>query len=122
MAPVADTSKDAAAKRAQTRTASTRPPTTGGTTRKPRRKPKRAKQLGVSDDEYARLLASQDGHCALCPATPKTRRLHVDHDHESGNVRGLLCHRCNRTLATWVTPTWCERAAAYLSPDKGTGA
>ena len=78
------------------------------------RKPRRAKQLGVSDAEYARLLAFQGGHCALCPSTPKTRRLHVDHDHENGTVRGLLCHRCNRNLPTWVTADWLDRAADYL--------
>jgi hypothetical protein len=39
------------------------------------RKPTRAKALGIDDAEYARLLAAQGGHCALCPNTPKTRRL-----------------------------------------------
>ena len=77
-------------------------------------KPKRAKQLGVTDAEYTRLLAAQGGGCAICHATPKTRRLHVDHDHASGKVRGLTCHRCNRNLPTWVTPEWCEAASLYL--------
>jgi hypothetical protein len=57
------------------------------------RKPTRAKALGVTADEYARLLAAQDGHCALCPNVPKTRRLHVDHDHATGRVRGLAVLR-----------------------------
>lgn len=78
------------------------------------RKPTRAVQLGVTDDDYARMLAAQDGHCALCPATPKTRRFSVDHDHATGRVRGLLCHRCNRALPTWITPRWLNAAAAYL--------
>lgn len=77
-------------------------------------KPKRAKQLGISDAEYERLLAAQHGHCAICPNTPKTRRLHVDHDHATGAVRGLLCHRCNRNLPTWVTALWLARASYYL--------
>lgn len=75
----------------------------------------RAKQLGVSDDEYARMLAAQGGGCAICGAKPKTRRLHVDHDHKTGRVRGLLCHRCNRALPTWVTYEWLYAAAAYLA-------
>jgi hypothetical protein len=75
------------------------------------RKPTRAKALGVTDAEYARLLEAQGGHCALCPNTPKTRRLHVDHDHATGKVRGLLCHRCNRALPTWVSG---ERDAMIL--------
>jgi hypothetical protein len=74
----------------------------------------RAKQLGVSDADYERMLAAQDGHCAICPSTPKTRRLHVDHDHRTGAVRGLLCHRCNRALASWMRPAWLRDAADYL--------
>ncbi len=54
-------------------------------------KPTRAKGLGITDDGYAAMLAEQGGGCAICGSTPKTRRLHVDHDHASGRVRGLLC-------------------------------
>jgi hypothetical protein len=78
------------------------------------RKPTRAKQLGVSDDEYARLLKAQGGGCAICGTKPKTRRLHVDHDHKTGEVRGLLCHRCNRVLQSWVTADWLLKASGYL--------
>lgn len=83
-------------------------------------KPTRAKQLGVTDEEYILMLIAQDGHCALCPSTPKTRRLHVDHDHATGRVRGLLCHRCNRFLPTWMKPAWLLRAAEYLNRIEGT--
>lgn len=78
------------------------------------RKPTRAAKLGVTPTDYDRLLDEQDGHCALCPNVPKTRRLHVDHDHFTGAVRGLLCYRCNRVLHTWVTSEWCMRASSYL--------
>lgn len=78
------------------------------------RKPTRAKALGVTDDEYVRLLAAQGGHCALCLNTPKTRRLHVDHDHATGRVRGLLCYRCNRALPSYVDSRWLYNAALYL--------
>jgi hypothetical protein len=78
-----------------------------------RRKP-RAAQLGVTDAEYARLLAAQGGGCAICGNPPKTRRLHVDHDHKTKRVRGLLCHRCNRALPDWVTFGWLQRASLYL--------
>jgi hypothetical protein len=83
------------------------------------RKPTRAKALGVTDDEYARLLAAQGGHCALCPNVPKTRRLHVDHDHATGRVRGLLCYRCNRALPSYVTTDWLMRAASYVLAGAG---
>ena len=78
------------------------------------RKPKRATGLGVDDVEYTRRLEAQGGGCAICGATPKTRRLHVDHDHRTGAVRGLLCHRCNRALPTWITTTWLYSAAQYI--------
>lgn len=78
------------------------------------RKPRFAKELGVTDEMYHLMLKLQDGHCKLCPGKPGKRRLHVDHDHASGRVRALLCHRCNRNLPTWVTPAWLRRAAEYL--------
>jgi hypothetical protein len=78
------------------------------------KKPTRARQLGVTDEEYARLLAAQGGHCVLCPNTPKTRRLHVDHDHATGKVRGLLCYVCNRSLPASRDAYWHEDAARYL--------
>lgn len=82
------------------------------------KKPTRAKHLGITDGAYTALLEAQGGHCALCPNTPKTRRLHVDHDHATGEVRALLCHRCNRNLPTWVTPDWLFRARLYLEGDR----
>lgn len=77
-------------------------------------KPTRRKQLGVSVKDYDRMLAAQGGGCAICGNPPKTRRLDVDHDHRTGKVRGLLCHRCNRTLASWITDEWLRRAIVYL--------
>ena len=86
-----------------------------GTPLRARRKPTRAKQLGVDDATYAAMLARQGGGCAICGAKPKTRRLHADHDHKTDRVRGLLCHRCNRALPTWVTVSWLMDAATYLA-------
>lgn len=76
--------------------------------------PKRAKALGVTDEQYDAMLAAQDGHCALCPSKPGTRRLHVDHDHRTGKIRALLCHRCNRALPSWVTRDWLYNAMIYM--------
>jgi hypothetical protein len=68
----------------------------------------------VKDGTYDRLLLQQQGHCALCPTRPVTRRLDVDHDHRTMVVRGLLCHKCNRALPSWITPEWLVNAAVYL--------
>lgn len=47
-------------------------------------------------------LAHQNGGCAICVAKqagrPGARRLIVDHDHVTGEIRGLLCHRCNAAI------------------------
>jgi hypothetical protein len=59
-----------------------------------------AKIERLSDDDYAALLAEQGGRCAIqgCERTPKTRRFHTDHDHRTGQIRGLLCHWHNRIM------------------------
>ena len=59
----------------------------------------RAKNLrgkyGMGIDEYEHLLQQQGGVCAICHRAPVDRALHVDHDHTTGQVRGLLCAGCN---------------------------
>lgn len=57
-------------------------------------------RYGITVEEYAEMLAGQGGHCAICPRTPEEngKLLSVDHDHETGEVRGLLCQPCNLAL------------------------
>jgi hypothetical protein len=86
--------------------------------RKPKRKPTRAAQLGITDDAYEQLLAEQEGGCAICGNPPKTRRLSVDHNHRTGKVRGLLCFRCNRGLPTYATSDWLRNAYGYVLRDE----
>ncbi len=54
---------------------------------------------GISSEEYNTLLIKQNGKCAICSqesdAKGKNAGLHVDHDHKTERVRGLLCYRCN---------------------------
>ena len=58
--------------------------------------------------------------CGICGKGPSaTRRLDRDHDHKTGQPRGLLDHRCNRALPSWATPEWLEAAAAYLRRAEG---
>jgi len=55
--------------------------------------------FGLSSEQYEAMLAEQGGGCALCRRTPPPgRSLHVDHHHESGVVRGLLCFSCNAAM------------------------
>lgn len=74
------------------------------------------RKYGISVPEYEALLVAQGGGCALCHRTPKPgRRLAVDHDHETGHVRGLLCTRCNTSIGQLGdTAPALERALAYV--------
>lgn len=57
------------------------------------------KLYGLTIEDYERLLSEQNGVCAICKRVCKTgRRLAVDHCHETGRVRGLLCANCNHVL------------------------
>ena len=69
----------------------------------------------LAPGEYEALLAAQGGVCAICGNPPKNRRLHIDHDHKTGRIRGLLCFTCNRyVLGKYSTPVKLLRAARYL--------
>ena len=62
--------------------------------------------------EYSILLSSASGHCAICGEPAK---LHIDHDHKEGGVRGLLCGSCNRMLGlAFDNPDTLRNAIAYL--------
>jgi hypothetical protein len=73
---------------------------------------------GMTIADFDRLLEEQGGHCACCPATVSDasgRVLHVDHDHASGRVRGLLCSACNRALGNVRDdPARLRLLASYL--------
>jgi hypothetical protein len=64
--------------------------------------------------QYQQRLVAQDGKCAICKAEPI--RLHFDHDHSDGTLRGLLCSPCNCAIGMLRdSPSLCETAAAYLA-------
>lgn len=78
----------------------------------------------IDPEEYYRLSELQDGRCAICFCKPRTRRLAVDHDHGTGEVRGLLCTRCNHKIlgSAREDPVILRRAARYLDqPPALTG-
>lgn len=69
-------------------------------------------KYGITKAAYDRLLAKQDGVCAICSEPElskhrdgKIRRLAVDHDHETNKIRGLLCNRCNKGLGIFEDDT-----------------
>lgn len=74
--------------------------------------------FGITVEQYRDLLSQQDGGCAICRAPLgdlSGRRLAVDHCHDTGRVRGLLCGACNLGLGKFGDdPERLERAALYL--------
>lgn len=79
-------------------------------------------RYGITDSVYEQMLIAQGYVCAIChePETARAnngrvRRLAVDHCHETGQVRGLLCHKCNRLLGDFSdNPDRLHQAAEYL--------
>lgn len=59
------------------------------------------KAYGITLEDYKEMLINQRGSCAICGISEEEapmQRLHVDHCHSSGEIRGLLCHNCNALL------------------------
>jgi hypothetical protein len=75
--------------------------------------------FGLGSAEYDELLRAQGGRCRICRRQPRVdSSLHVDHDHETGEVRGLLCFRCNGGLGQFAEDAERLRLAAdYLEGD-----
>jgi hypothetical protein len=70
------------------------------------------RSYGLSVADIDRMLAAQHGVCAICHTAPA---IHVDHDHRTGSVRGMLCFRCNAALGQFDDdPLVLRRAARYL--------
>ena len=58
------------------------------------------RKFGITTDDYNKMFDSQGGCCDICGEhqTEFQKRLAVDHDHETGSVRSLLCMGCNTGL------------------------
>lgn len=54
---------------------------------------------GLSFEDYLAMEEKQQSVCAICSEPSQNRRLDVDHSHETGKVRELICNRCNRLIA-----------------------
>lgn len=80
------------------------------------RKQQHAALLKANRHRYDDLLAAQGGVCALCLRLPnQNRKFDLDHDHARMVIRGVLCFLCNKTLASWITPDWLDRAKKYIA-------
>lgn len=76
---------------------------------------RRALHYGVTDESMRQIWDQQKGRCAICG---QSGRLHVDHDHESGLIRGFLCVTCNTALGKFGDNTKLLRTAIkYLEKE-----
>lgn len=76
-----------------------------------------AAAYGITAADYDALLAAQGGRCACCGVTANRngKRLFVDHDHETGAVRGIICNKCNQGIgALGDSIDGVRRALNYL--------
>ena len=82
----------------------------------------RINAYGISTEEYELIRKKQDGRCKICKdrrerlkRNGKTLSLSIDHDHNTGRVRGLLCYKCNLGLGVFGDKvTYLLRAICYL--------
>ena len=82
------------------------------------------RKYGISLDEYNKILKEQNGVCAICGQQERAMSKHgvlntlaVDHDHETGKVRGLLCYSCNVKLGYLENIDFMLKAKLYLAKN-----
>ena len=83
------------------------------------------KNFGLSMDEYEEMLAKQKNLCAIClDDLIPGRTTHIDHNHNTGQVRGLLCMRCNLTIGLikdhWLILDNAQDYVGYWSIKHGS--
>lgn len=80
------------------------------------------KQYGITYAQHQAMFAAQGGRCAICKSDKpgsKGKGWHVDHDHKTGTVRGLLCHFCNTAIGSLKDdPDLLRAAAEYLESSR----
>lgn len=73
------------------------------------------RRYGLTKDKLQKIVESQGNACAICRISFEERRMAVDHCHETGQFRGILCYRCNTALGSFNDdPLMLKRAMEYL--------
>ena len=81
---------------------------------------RRLKKYNLDPSDYKWILSIQEGRCKICKKNLEMQGV-IDHDHETGKVRGVLCSPCNLGLGNFQdNPTNLENAITYL--QKGNAA
>ena len=75
------------------------------------------RNYGIDNNVYLQMLKEQNGCCKICGISEEENKskLHVDHNHKTGEVRGLLCSRCNTAIGKFKEdPEIIRRAIEYI--------
>ncbi len=77
-------------------------------------------KYGVTEEEFNRMRTEQEFKCKICGKheNDQVRRLSLDHDHKTGEIRGLLCDNCNVGLGNFQdSPEILQSAINYLQKN-----
>ena len=73
-------------------------------------------KYGITRKHFDAILKAQDYKCAICEKEITDQEPHIDHDHFTGIVRGLLCGKCNIALGLFNdNPDLLNKAVQYLT-------
>ncbi len=73
------------------------------------------RKYGITIEQFNDMLLAQGGTCAICKQPSHNRKMHVDHCHKTGAVRGILCAMCNTGIgALKDDPILMIRASEYV--------
>ena len=89
-----------------------------------KRKAYAVKKYGLSVLEYTEMITRQNNKCAICGSYPDGRwqTLCIDHDHQTGKVRALLCVKCNRVVGLLKDSVeLAEKLVLYLAKFRKGG-
>ena len=77
---------------------------------------------GLSVEQYDKMFEEQNGLCKICGLPEINRRLAVDHNHNTGKIRGLLCTKCNNAIGCLDVDSFgtlnLQKAIGYLGDRK----
>jgi len=76
------------------------------------------KKYNITVEQFDQMVEMQNNKCAICGSSLEgiKQNRHVDHDHKTGKVRGILCHKCNRGLGYFNDdPVLLKSAAEYVT-------
>lgn len=79
----------------------------------------RVSRYNIEPGTVVRMITDQNGRCAVCRDPITIGTCHVDHDHKTGKVRGMLCVRCNTGIGMFRdSPALIAAAHAYPGRDR----